>query len=702
MIRHLLVPTLAAALCAGEAAPPPATVSIAIADGAILARHWDASLYGTVWNDPGMAWVRQQWAKQRAELKTAKGIDLDGLLAAATGVRGEFLGVTAGADPKPRLRVEADLGTQAAALFALLATEARPGPVAVPGADQACSPSDGAVLARHGSRLVFGLNCDAIPWPAGPVANDIQLRMDYRGFMTSIASTMPVKDRAPLERMLGDMDGLMGRLTWDIDLVTQGLHELITYDRPAVGAKPVDQAILDRFPADALAVAGFGVDLAAMWKVAGPSWLDSLDQAMHHGQRTGPEATQREVDAVLAGLGVAGGVQQLVSEVSGTMAVAVTQGVPFPGISLVVPRSPTVDALVAAGAARLEAQVPAEGASAILPIPNLPIMVTLARDRTHWLVSTDPQLPETWLSGKPGGFLGSPTGTAMLAKAGPPTYVLGGLDTAAALRVLTPYVTMGLSRGAPAEVRQAVMAGLARLTREATPSWLVVRGDGQADGSRTEAQGALGLGVAPIAIIAAIAIPNLMESRVAANEAAAGATLRSGVFPAQVQFQAGAYMDQDGDNVGEYGTLAELAGRQKTGKVEAGQIHLLMGPLAAGDTASGYRYRMFLPDGAGGAITSDGAPRAALPAAADAQERSFIVYAWPMSRETGRRMFALAADGQLRSQPWDGAEPAWNAALGDGWDGEPTWPADRGGRRRQRDDAPAPAPAPAADPKSLF
>ncbi len=49
--------------------------------------------------------------------------------------------------------------------------------------------------------------------------------------------------------------------------------------------------------------------------------------------------------------------------------------------------------------------------------------------------------------------------------------------------------------------------------------------------------------IAIIAIIAAIAIPNLLESRIVSNESAAGTSLKSGVFPAQVQFQSGGYAD---------------------------------------------------------------------------------------------------------------------------------------------------------------
>jgi prepilin-type N-terminal cleavage/methylation domain-containing protein len=65
--------------------------------------------------------------------------------------------------------------------------------------------------------------------------------------------------------------------------------------------------------------------------------------------------------------------------------------------------------------------------------------------------------------------------------------------------------------------------------------------------------------IAIIAIIAAIAIPNLLESRISSNEAAAGASLKAGVFPAQVTFQGGNYVDLGGpaipsapDGIGDY------------------------------------------------------------------------------------------------------------------------------------------------------
>jgi len=66
--------------------------------------------------------------------------------------------------------------------------------------------------------------------------------------------------------------------------------------------------------------------------------------------------------------------------------------------------------------------------------------------------------------------------------------------------------------------------------------------------------------IAIIAIIAAIAIPNLLESRVTANENAASTSLKSAIFAGEVQYRSGTYNDLDGDNQGEYGHLGQMSG----------------------------------------------------------------------------------------------------------------------------------------------
>jgi prepilin-type N-terminal cleavage/methylation domain-containing protein len=194
--------------------------------------------------------------------------------------------------------------------------------------------------------------------------------------------------------------------------------------------------------------------------------------------------------------------------------------------------------------------------------------------------------------------------------------------------------------------------------------------------------------IAIIAIIAAIAIPNLLESRVTANEAAASASLKSGVFPAQVQFQAGGYQDADADNVGEYGVLRALAGLQATNKIDVNSIHLLTGPLATSSLwtpgsgvaapayglASGYAYTSFVPSTTDAAqlttmVWCDGVA-APVDDADDTTscnngEKFWVAVCAPERfGDTGRRPFVITEDGQIRSPATSGGLGVFFGAVG--------------------------------------
>ena len=63
--------------------------------------------------------------------------------------------------------------------------------------------------------------------------------------------------------------------------------------------------------------------------------------------------------------------------------------------------------------------------------------------------------------------------------------------------------------------------------------------------------------VAIIAIIAAIAIPNLLRSRMSANEGSAAGAMRT-ISTSEVGYQAATIEDADSDGIGDYGDLTEL------------------------------------------------------------------------------------------------------------------------------------------------
>ncbi len=90
--------------------------------------------------------------------------------------------------------------------------------------------------------------------------------------------------------------------------------------------------------------------------------------------------------------------------------------------------------------------------------------------------------------------------------------------------------------------------------------------------------------VAIIAIIAAIAIPNLLRSRMSANEASAAGGMRT-LSTSEVSFQTAAFVDNDGDGVGDYGTLPELGDPDGGGLTPA-----FIDPVLATGAKQGYTF----------------------------------------------------------------------------------------------------------------
>ena len=143
--------------------------------------------------------------------------------------------------------------------------------------------------------------------------------------------------------------------------------------------------------------------------------------------------------------------------------------------------------------------------------------------------------------------------------------------------------------------------------------------------------------VAIIGIIAAIAIPNLLASRRAANEGSAQSSIRT-IFTAEATYQATA-------GAGGFGTLNELMG--------ASLVDSVLGQ-ADSVSKSGYDFSV-------GGITGTGATA------------EFYAYCVPATTsgvaQTGTRRFGVTQTGVLRgdttlSQPADGAAVEAMSALG--------------------------------------
>ncbi len=179
--------------------------------------------------------------------------------------------------------------------------------------------------------------------------------------------------------------------------------------------------------------------------------------------------------------------------------------------------------------------------------------------------------------------------------------------------------------------------------------------------------------VAMIAILTAVAIPNMMAARLQANEAAAIAHLRS-ISSAQAQFQTSAKADVDRNGTGEFGFFRELASatpvRTAADGTAAGGTVLWPTALsqsfgalnADGEVVrSGYHYRVFLPNTNGdalGELTLTTLEVSAAPGLIDSTlaETIWCAYAWPATGgSSGWRTFFINQAGDITGSEQDGA-----------------------------------------------
>lgn len=169
--------------------------------------------------------------------------------------------------------------------------------------------------------------------------------------------------------------------------------------------------------------------------------------------------------------------------------------------------------------------------------------------------------------------------------------------------------------------------------------------------------------VAIIAIIASIAIPNLLSARLNANESAAIATLKN-IASGQAQLQASGTIDVNGNGQGEYGFFGELSGRiavrGSTLVVTPPVLSAAFGNVGAAGTPeesrvsrSGYVFQMFLPsvtaaglpeDAGGGDLTNDNGVDPGQ------SEVLWCCYAWPSTvGSSGNRTFFINQSGDVLS-----------------------------------------------------
>jgi hypothetical protein len=240
-----------------------------------------------------------------------------------------------------------------------------------------------------------------------------------------------------------------------------------------------------------------------------------------------------------------------------------------------------------------------------------------------------------------------------------------------------------------------LLPALSSLTRHAQPwvGWSRIQGNQVVHHTRFDRSlisNLVALSGSPVvqgsSVLAAVAIPKLMSSRLAANESAAIANLRM-TASAEAQFQSARVVDMNEDGVGEYGFYGEMNAtrglRRPSGMEPFVDPPILSKSFTPQDDGagrgvvvrSGYVFQVWL----GAADTSGAVSGIAEPMSGRidpspvTSANYWCCYAWPLKAgQTGNRVFVINQDGEVHflNQPGryfglagsGGSTPAFDAA----------------------------------------
>jgi hypothetical protein len=526
-MRFLTTCVCSLTLAAAAAAERP-LIDVQLASGAALADGWAMTPLGRTLASPDAAPLL---APIMAELQQSGATDPAAAFRAMQPALARIDQVTV---ENGAIRIlgsaQIDLGPLTNSLWEQFSANRAPAPVAVAGADAVLAlenhPAFAApmIVARFGTTLVFAqdpascvLRTPATASHAASVAVDLDRIREVLAAMAPIVS-QHIED---FTEVVTASSSLRGSMTWTASWVPEGILEHLQWSSPEAYNQPVDKALISRLPATTLLSLAWGLDGAALWTSMRPQWLRQYAQSEHLPADMSLDEIESSLNADLAKNGLTITLAEIITGLSGTSVFALTPGAMFPSGTVVVPRSAATDAVVAhlvelfnafAGGASGPVAVPAVGQSVVLPIQGAPVMLTLLRDETSWVLTSDMGLPRTWLAGTPGGYLDAPATVLAYQRAkalgGRGPVILGTSDTPALFRLINGYAGL-LTAQLPPEQQGPITAALQSLAANVGTGYVV--GCQGTTGGDIEIRGVLGSFIGP-ALIGGTAISRMMFS----------------------------------------------------------------------------------------------------------------------------------------------------------------------------------------------
>ncbi len=643
---------------------PDAMLAAAISDGARLRQRLADGILGMLWQAPSLRELREEVLYHIERTERREDLDLRGLYAQIGWIHGSLVAMRHDDrhGPVPVLRAALDLQDMMDVLWPLMVEDLDPAPNP-PGADQAlhlmADDPTVPILARFGTVLAAATPGETFARAVLPTG-DFDLRISWNSARVleffADRELFPDGDDNEAVALMRTLLTEIGDGHVLLQVLPDGFLELVqvTGDGRNRGGRDIDRRVLDQIPAGALVSVTFGLDAAGA-----RSALSGLQDGIR-------EEIEDGIAAAAPWQMVGMSWQEVLEQLDGTTTIAMlppSPEQPYPGFAVQLPMTDALAAALNVLLAEQDMALPAPGSS--LPLP-LPMPVVWARNDSHLLLTSAPAHAAAWVAGEARGFVQAEATQQALSRAAGELHLLAISDTPRLLDVGSQMLDIygGMM---PAELRTMLTGLLPQLRERVTPGYLLAcSGD---FGSRLEIKSLLG-STAVVPMLAASWLGHGAyqgahhDARSTANEMAMAMALNSGLFPAQIMFQAGAYKDSSQNNRGEFGFLDEL-----TGATPVGDIPLeLLGREFREQVVHGYRVAVFLPSGEDSGVGSD--QRDAVDH--HLAERYWVAYAWPDAPDSGLRAFALSHIGQLyvlEAPPYAGDQgPAWNSVLGeDGW-----------------------------------
>ncbi len=440
---------------AGDA-PPAETTTTPPAETPINSWQWPdlattrtrfaTSPYAKIWALPALVATRKQLETWAAQFEKDHGIDPLALLNDAAYARVQTVAIGFGADAL-MVRGEVRLATRANGTWRALEQISKP-------VDRTVTIQELSFRRAGESLLIAKGGATPTPIAEKPLAADWadqEYRFDVRAFISAL--------EAPPEALKASELLGLSTLRYDSAFTAQGSRDLLDLGEMDLPLAPVDQSALAALPEKPLLLLAAGIDGT------------KLDLKIAAFARAFPEFSKelKQADAELAKEKLPA-ITDLLRGLNGTAYLAIINRAPFPGVTMALPASPSLDAVVNALGTKNGVDLSTATTDAVMiPLPQTPMPVSLMvrRTATHWVLSTDLQTLDAIGAGTPGGFALATLGKS-IPEAAKPVQVVVFQNTRELVQLALNFVPMAAGQIREPE-QKAMLAQVQRALAAALP-----------------------------------------------------------------------------------------------------------------------------------------------------------------------------------------------------------------------------------------